>query len=286
MQENNHIENGGKMKRYFIWFFLSLIIFLLTKGFIDMFWSGPLRDIHSFSIYYGEPDKQKLKELQAQDALIFEPTAFSKKDIKHLKESDVKLFGYVSLMQLENWNQELKERLLPTDYARLDGERIYVKEWDTYVMDLRQAHFREVLLWKIKTYIANNQLDGIFFDTVDDLAYYFHEDDKVYRDMKAGYAALLKEIEKQYPELDIIQNRGFETYESTSHSYVEGILWESFKANDFKESEWAKKWLAYLKKEQRAGNVRVLTVVTDEDSLKASKKHKFPAFLRKDDTYQ
>lgn len=269
-------------------FFLAIFILLivLSKGAIDLFWNRPIHHIKSFSIFYGEPTQQKLEELRKKDAVILEPIAFSEQDISFLKKSDVKLFGYVSLMQLENWNEELKKQISDSDYASIDGERIYIKDWQTYVMDVRESHYRQALLWKIKTYIVDQGLDGIFFDTVDDLDYYFHQHQQIQVEMRAGYVTLLKEIDTQYPGLMIIQNRGFETLESVSHPFVDALLWEGFKAKDIKESQWAKNWLHYLKKEQWKRRIQVFTVVSDDESYNLSKKYRFPAYRRVGDTYQ
>lgn len=251
-----------------------------------MFFYGPLFKIHSFQIYYDKMNDQKRQELLKSDAAILEPTALTETDISILKKEGVKIFGYVSLMQLENWNDELKRHIIDSDYAELDGERIYIKEYDTYVMDLREKHYREALLWKIEKYIAAQQLDGIFFDTVDDLDYYFHEEIETQGEMRNGYQLLLSDIKKSYPNLLIIQNRGFETYQAASRSKIHGLLWEGFEVEDMETSDWAKQWLTYFKKEQRFGKVRVLTVVSDQESYELSEKMSFPAFMRKGNTYQ
>lgn len=262
------------------------MVLLLTGGLLWMFYYGPMFKIKSFQIYYDTISDQKRLELLKSDAVILEPTAITEKDISVLKEEKVKIFGYVSLMQLENWNDELKEHIRDTDYAILEGKRIHIKDYDTYVMDLREGHYRDALLWKIKEYIADQKLDGIFFDTVDDLDYYFHNDQKTQREMRESYRILLEDIKKNYPKLLIIQNRGFETYQAASRSNIDGLLWEGFKAEDTQHSDWAKKWLQYVRKEQRWGRVRVLTVVSDQESYDLSEKVEFPAFLRKGDTYQ
>ncbi|OLN23561.1 hypothetical protein BTO30_03815 [Domibacillus antri] len=274
------------MRKRLVWIILIVLVFFLGKGLLNMFWFGPLHDVKSFHIFYGTPDEEKLTELSGQDAAVIESLAFSEQDVAYLKENGVKLFGYVSLMQLENWNEELKERIAESDYAESGGNRIYIKEWDTYVMDLREPNYRDALLWKVEKYVTQRGLDGVFFDTVDDLDYYFRDEPAVEQAMRNGYAALLDELKKRHPDLIVIQNRGFETYETLSRSYVDGVLWEGFDAQDIKESEWAQKWLKYFKKEQRLGRVRVLTVVTDEKSRQLSEKNKFPAYVRKGDTYQ
>jgi polysaccharide biosynthesis protein PelA len=265
---------------------LSVLLLLIAGGLLSMYFYGPMFKIKSFQIYYDKIDSQKRQQLLKSDAVIVEPTALSEKDMSTLKAEGIKIFGYVSLMQLENWNEGLKKHIAGSDYAIQEGQRIYINEYDTYVMDLRESHYRDALLWKIEKYVAGQQLDGIFFDTVDDLDYYFHEDKKTQGEMRQGYQQLLEKIKKTYPKLLIIQNRGFETYQSTSRSKIHGLLWEGFEAEDMQTSEWAKNWLDYFKKEQRFGKVRMLTVVTDQKSYELSEKIKFPAFIRKGDTYQ
>ena len=189
-------------------------------------------------------------------------------------------------MQLENWNDSLTAQIDESDFSLVDGQRIYVEEWDTYVMDIRQKHYREVLLWKVEKMITERGLDGVFFDTVDDLDYYFRDDPEVLIDMRAGYLDLLKQLHELHPELLVIQNRGFKTYDATSRKYVDGVLWEGFDAQDMKHSKWAKNWLKYFKNEQWWSRVRILTVVSDEESRKLSETEKFPAFVRIGNTYQ
>lgn len=253
---------------------------------IYLFFYGDLFKVHSFHIFYGHPNEAIVAKLATKDAAIVEPTAFTKEQTSNLQEEGVRLFGYVSLMQLENWNEKLKKKVIPSDYAKQNGNTIYIKEWDTYVMNISEKHYRDILLWKIKSEIATKELDGIFFDTVDDLDYYFRDDPVLQNKMRKGYSLLLDEIKQKYPELLIIQNRGFDSYKTVSRKKVDGLLWEGFSEKDIKSSEWAKNWLTYLKKEQRWGHVRVMTVVTDEASKKQSKKEKFPAFMRTGDTYQ
>lgn len=274
------------MKRAAVWGVGLFLCVMLGKGVPELLGYGPLYKVDSFHIFYAKPDQKKLKELAEQDAVIMEPTAFKLEDVRYLKKQDVQLFGYVSLMQLENWNEELKERIKEEDYARIDRERIYIQEWDTYVMDLREENYQEALLWKINKYAAEMELTGVFFDTVDDLDYYFRDDPEVQEQMRDGYGEILAKLEERHPDLLVIQNRGFDTYRALSRKKIDGLLWEGFKASEIKSSDWTKQWLAYFQKEQRWGKVRLMTVVTDEESRITSENKGFPAFVRTGDTYQ
>ncbi|TWT00164.1 endo alpha-1,4 polygalactosaminidase [Planomicrobium sp. CPCC 101079] len=274
------------MKKWIIGLAAAIVGYFLLRGLIAVFLSASLFQVESFHIFYGHPDQDKLQELSYQDAAIIEPTAFTKKQISFLQEKDVLLFGYVSLVQLENWNKELKKDVLPSDYRLVEGERLHVADWDTYVMDISKQHYRDVLMNKITTEIAEKQMDGVFFDTVDDLDYYFLDDPAAEKAMRAGYKQLLEEVKTAYPDLLIIQNRGFDSYKAVSRGKVDGILWEDFDKKELKKSKWAQKWRNYWKKEQSAGHVRVFTVVSDDESLQQSNRDGFPAFMRTEDSYQ
>ncbi|MCM3790859.1 endo alpha-1,4 polygalactosaminidase [Domibacillus indicus] len=274
------------MKKWLIGLAVATAAYFLLKGLMTMFFYGTLFRVDSFHIFYGRPDQEKLEDLAQQDAAIIEPTAFTKEDLSFLRKKNVMLFGYVSLMQLENWNEELKQHVAPSDYWLQEGERLYVPDWDTYVMNISEPHYRDVLMHKISTEIVEKQMDGIFFDTVDDLDYYFRDDLAAKKAMQAGYKQLLDEVKSAYPDLLIIQNRGFESYKAVSRKKVEGILWEGFDKQDIEKSDWAQNWREYFKKEQRFGQVRVFTVVSDDASLQQSRRDRFPAFMRTGDTYQ
>lgn len=274
------------MKKWLAGLAITAAAYFLLKGLITMFFYEPLFRIDSFHIFYGRPDQEKLEELAQQDAAIIEPTAFTKEDLSYLQKKDVKLFGYVSLMQLENWNEELKQHVVPSDYWLQGDERLYVPDWDTYVMNISEPHYRDVLMHKISTEIAEKQMDGIFFDTVDDLDYYFRDEPATEKAMRVGYKQLLDKVKSTYPDLLIIQNRGFESYKAVSRKKVDGILWEGFDKQDIDNSDWAQNWREYLKKEQRFGRVCVFTVVSDDASLQQSRRDRFPAFMRRGNTYQ
>ncbi|KIL42837.1 hypothetical protein KP77_34670 [Jeotgalibacillus alimentarius] len=274
------------MKKWIIAFAVIVFGYVLLRGLMAVFFYGPLYRVDAFQIFYGNPDAEKLEELTRQDAAIIEPVAFTEDQVAHLKSKGVLTFGYVSLMQLENWNEELKQDLLPDDYWLQDGRQLYIEEWDTYIMNISNPHYRELLMRKISDEVAGKQMDGIFFDTVDDLDYYFREDQSAESELRAGYAQLLTDIESAYPNLLIIQNRGFESYKAVSRKRIDGMLWEGFDKQDIDESEWARNWRDYFKKEQYLGRVRIFTVVTDEASLKQSRRDRFPAFMRIGDTYQ
>ena len=268
------------------WIGLLIILFVLGKALSSLVWSNPLSHVKNFRIFYGTPTVEIIHSISKNDLAIIESVAFSNPDLELLKKSNTTLFGYVSLMELENWNAKLKEHVVEEDYIKQNGKRLYIEQWDTYIMDIREPHYRDVLLWKIDQMIVKRELDGIFFDTVDDLEYYFSSDPQLVKDMQLAYVTLLEEIEQRYPKLLIIQNRGFQTYKEETHSYIDGVLWEDFQANNPKEQSWTNEWITYFKKEQSSKRVKLLTVVMDENSEKLSEFHHFTPFFRSKNTYQ
>ena len=274
------------MRKKMVWFLIIVVFFIVGKGLISLFWSSTLNHINSFQIFYGSPTIEKINSLSKSDLVIIEPMAFSNQELALVQESKTTIIGYVSLMELENWNTELKKQVIDSDYVIQKGKQIYIEEWDTYIMDIREPHYRDILLWKINHKIVERKMDGVFFDTVDDLEYYFRDDPKIVKEMQIAFVTLLHDLERLHPELLIIQNRGFKTYQEETHRLVDGVLWEDFEANNQKEEQWTNKWTAFFKREQFWGRVKVFTVVSDKPSKQLSLNNKFTPFVRLNNTYQ
>lgn len=241
--------------------------------------------LQNFKIYYGWSSPEIVEEMKNYDLIVIAAHAFSKEEIESIQAEGTKVVGYLSVMQLENWNSKWKQNPLENDYYKLNGERIYIEEWDTYIMDIRQQHYRELLLQKVEEDLKSKELDGIFFDTVDDLDYYFNKEPKTLKQMRNSYAKLIKELHFRYPSWYFIQNRGFETYKQVSNKWIDIVLWESFRKDKLQTSDWGQKWIRYFQKQQRMGKVRVWSVVTDKESDEWSEKKSFLPFYTENGRY-
>lgn len=247
---------------------------------------GPFQHIQSFMVFYGWSSPEIMKKLKKHDLVVIAPHAFKKEEIRSLQESGTIVLGYVSLIQLENWNEQLKKDVKESDYYKRNGEKLQVKSYNTYIMDLRESHYRNILLNKIENEIVNKELNGVFFDTVDDIDYYFEDQQDVQNAYRVAYINLLADIRKKYPKLSTLQNRGFDTFKMSTRNKVDGFLWESFDMEKIQKSKWSKKWLSYLKEQHDEETVRVFTITPNQESAEYSKKYGFTSYVRNNDTYQ
>lgn len=274
------------MKKWLILLIPLLLLFPLKR--LPVFASPSFEEVNaiqSFKIYYGWSSPEVVEELKNYDLIVIAAHAFSNEDIENLQQAGTKVIGYLSVMQLENWNDEWKKNIVESDYYDHDGERLYIEEWDTYVMDIRQDHYRELLWQKVEDDIKSKQLDGIFFDTVDDLDAYFNEDPETLKQMRESFGKFIKVLRFEYPSWYFIQNRGFDTYKQVSHKWMDIVLWESFRKERLKENDWGQKWLRYFQKQQRKQEIRVWSVVTDKESEQWSKRQLFLPFYTENGRY-
>lgn len=236
---------------------------------------NPLSNVTSFSIFYDYPTDEVISSLKNVDVAILAVHAFSKDQIQELQDSGTRVYAYTSLMQLENWNTPLVDQVEESDYATVNGGRIAVPEWDTYVMDIRQPHYQAILLSKMRAEQLEKGIDGVFFDTVDDLYHYFH-DTPEHTSYQQAYRDILQETKDL--QLDIIQNRGFETFHTSGVSLVSGILWENFDTQTLNESPWAQNWLEQLRTLHSRHTIRLLTEVRTDEAKQLSHTLGFPTY--------
>lgn len=244
-----------------------------------------MSEVKNFSIYYGWPSKEKLRELRSYDLAIIAPHAFSKEQINYLQAAGTIVMGYISVMQLESWKGLFVSNMQESDYYLQDGKKIYVKQWDTYIMDIRKDHYRQLLVDQVNTDIVAKGLDGVFLDTVDDIDYYLHKRDEEQGAFRTAYKTLLIEIKKQDSSLLLMQNRGFDTLKAGFEQFVGALLWERFNYSKLKASSWEQKWIQYLAEKDRTKELAVFSTVSDKESTQYSKKFKFTSFTKMGGSY-
>ncbi|MGP7819546.1 endo alpha-1,4 polygalactosaminidase [Niallia sp. 01092] len=239
----------------------------------------PLKSVANFKIYYGEATEQAIKELSSYDLVVIEPYAFSKKQIKQLRSNNTKVFGYLSVMELEAAHiPQVKE----SDYFYYGNQKWEIPQWNTYIMDLSKAHYRNILLKKVKNQIVQKGMDGVFLDTVGDIDDYFYDKPKEQKKFRTSYNTLLNSIKSTNPNLLLIQNWGFNTLKSTSIKKVDAILWEDFNREIVSEDQWSQNWISYFKQQI---NLTTFTVAPNKDSAKYSTENGFIPTMNENDVY-
>ena len=205
--------------------FISLTVIIL--GFF--FTEKPLHSVDKYKIYYGEINNTILEHIINYDMVILEAANLTKEQVKYIKKQKKTItLGYLSVMEIGDWDKEINEKLYDSDYLYLDGRKVRDKYKKNYIGNLGQTHFRNILLSVLEKRILYKGFDGIFIDTTGWIDSLENRNKELYKQQLDGYEELLKKITREYPGIIIVQNRGFSCFKLMSSNYVNGILWENF----------------------------------------------------------
>lgn len=214
-----------KVKYKIIIYFFSLLIFTISIFFIFL---NHKVETSSFRIFYRSINNKILSEMKNYDLNIVEASFFSEENVEYLHSNSSKVIGYISLIEIGYWDEEIISTLNEDDYLKdNNGNKLKSLSGTNYLGNLSSKHFREIILNKIEKRILNKNMDGIFLDTLDWIDYY-KEDKVIYNKLFYGYKELLIELKQKYPTIIIMQNRGFDSYFNYSKSYITSILFENF----------------------------------------------------------
>ncbi|WP_416828313.1 endo alpha-1,4 polygalactosaminidase [Ectobacillus polymachus] len=242
--------------------------------------NNPLLTSKSFTIYYGDATATAIQKLSQYNTVIIEPYAFTKEQISQLKKSGTKVLGYVSVMELES--QHINQ-VTDSDYYYYNGSKMQIPQWNTYIMDITNPHYRSVVLTKVKEQVAQKGMDGVFLDTVGDIDDYFYDKPIDQANLRNGYTALLKDIKATNPNLLIMQNWGFDTVKTTSLPYLDAVLWEDFNSKIIAKDEWSQNWISYFQSQKNT--LQVFTVAPNRASSSYSQSKGFVSMVNKNDVY-
>jgi len=204
----------------------SLLLIILVSVFIKKITYK--QKINTYRIYYDDINQKILNEMANYNINIVESLFFNKENVNYLHNNNSKVIGYISLIEIGPWDNDIIDQLDEEDYLK-DKNNNKLKSLDNsnFLGDLSSKHFRDVLINVINKRIIDKEMDGIFFDTLDWIDYY-KDNNYLYEKLITGYEQLLKEIKLKNPNIILFQNRGFESYFSFSKKYISSILWENF----------------------------------------------------------
>ncbi|QOR66397.1 endo alpha-1,4 polygalactosaminidase [Cytobacillus suaedae] len=266
-----------------------LVAFSLGFSFLmftlSIFYPNPLKEVSDYKVYYGAVNDEIIEELGSLDLAIIEPHQFTQEQADRINRTKAITLGYISIMELEMWNKEFVAKVNESDYYYVNNEKVLVPAWNTYIMDISNPHYRQIIMEEIEEEIIAKGFQGIFLDTVGDIDDYFKDKPKDQEVLRKGYVTLLKEIKRKYPKLILAQNWGFDTYKTSSFPYIDGIFWEDFNATKLKTSKWSQNWISYFKEKESKGNLAVFTIAPDEAGKKYSEELGFSSYINENDVY-
>lgn len=145
--------------------------------------------------------------------LVVEPDHYSKIEVDSLNTPSNKLLAYITLGEVnpQRWYYPLLE------------ERGFLginKNWDSPYINLADTVSQNILLKKVLPNIMVKGFDGLFLDTVDDVAPYTER-----AHLQPQMVEIIKTIRQNYPEAFIVQNAGLFLLDKTS-SFIDAVLVE------------------------------------------------------------
>lgn len=235
-------------------FIIFMAYFFNTRG------SNPLEKIDSYRIYYRGINEMILQDMGNYDLVIVEASHFNRQDVQKVKDkNDTIILGYLSVMEIANWDREINGRLDTADYLTINGERQYANNYGNYIGNISHEHYQKILLDVLEKRIMSKGMDGVFLDTIDRLDEY-EGDSAVYGRLAAGYEKLLKTIRGRFPHIYILQNRGFLSSIRVSGNYIDGVLWENFNTLTIDNRKSIKNRVGILEKLRLEKGIVIFTI--------------------------
>jgi len=233
-----------------------------------------LLDIDSYAVYYGAG---KIENLSSFDLVIIESENYSKDEIEMLKRNGTIVLSYLSVGEVR-------------------GDRWYFNSvkvctmgknptWNSYYVNVSCKAWRDVILNVLIPRILSKGFDGLFLDTVDVV--------DVFPNMRDDMINLISEIRSRYPNIVIIQNRGFSIIDETAR-YIDGVLFECFTTHYnwtskryevWKDRDWIDMQAERLANLRERYGIVVLTLDYAEDNdlknlcIEHARRYKFIPFV-------
>ena len=254
---------------------LIIVIFLILILFIKSYYFS--RPNYSFRIYYNKINSSIINDMGNYDINIVEASFFTKEDVDIIHSKNSKVIGYLALIEIGSWDLTLNQKLKDEDFLKdSNNKRLMNLSENNYLGNLYSDNFKNALLDILKTRIIDKNMDGVFFDTLDWIDYY-KNDTTIYNQLITGYKDFIKQVKELYPELMIIQNRSFTSYNNFSKKYVDGLLWENFNSPYIENDETEIKMLKSIKRNSflYKTNIFVLSFINEDINRELSKKLKW-----------
>ena len=219
---------------------------------------NPLNSINNFIVYYSVISPEVVNFISAYDLAIIHPLGASDYILSKLKSSNTLLYAYVSAVEIEKYD-EFKNSLMTEDaYLYDNGAKFFKPEFSCYGGDILSKSYQNILLRIIKERIIDKGYTGVFFDTLDDIET-LHDDHSV-KAQTQGYIKFFKKLKNKYPNLSIIQNRGFSLFEQGSYLYIDGLLFEDLNCVESQTKEYYHNLVTKLSLVAEKSNCQIMAI--------------------------
>jgi len=173
----------------------------------------------SVALFYG--NKPPIDQLSQFDRLILEPDAINPEQLSALTAHGARPYAYLSAGEVGP-HRRFSQQIQP---EWILGENT---TWNSKVLDLSNPGWRRFLLERVGA-LQKAGYQGLFLDTMDSYHLYAKTPEEK-RVQEQGLVTLLAQIHKQFPDVRLIANRGFEILDGAGR-YLEAVAAESLYAS-------------------------------------------------------
>lgn len=219
---------------------------------------NPLNAIKNFIVYYGVVSPKDVPRISVYDLAIIHPFGATDDVLSQLRSSGTLLYAYVSAVEIEKYDDFKNSLMIDDAYLYDKGEKFFKHEFGCYGGDILSKSYQNILLRIIKERIIDKGYSGVFFDTLDDIE--SMQDHDSAKAQSKGYIIFFKKLKKRYPELSIIQNRGFSLFEQGSSVYIDALLFEDLNFQEANTKEYYKNLVNNLSSIAAKSNCRIMAV--------------------------
>ncbi|MGM0823107.1 MAG: bifunctional glycoside hydrolase 114/ polysaccharide deacetylase family protein [Pseudomonadota bacterium] len=170
----------------------------------------------SVAFYYGNDVPTEL--LSQFDWIVVEAANVDEHQYDQLTQHGGQPFAYLSVGELDGW----RDNKNPVDESVLMTRN---DAWNSQVADLTAPEWQQWLIDEHVRPLWEAGYRGLFLDTLDSYRLFAPDGDNARRQQEA-LVAIIARIKRQYPDIQLIMNRGFEILDRV-HNDVVGVAAES-----------------------------------------------------------
>jgi len=177
-------------------------------------------EMHSTAVFYAADLPVDL--LGQFQRVIVEVDNVKPTELQALHQAGAKVLAYVSIGEVapsRKWYAQVKPEWI------LGKNRI----WDSEVMDITNLGWQQFVIEQLVAPLAKQGYDGLFMDTLDSFQL-LAKTDEARQQQANALADLLRNIRKEYPQMKLVANRGFDVIPQIS-PLLDAVLAESLYAS-------------------------------------------------------
>ena len=195
-----------------------------------------IRQQKNYLVYYNKVTDENINNISKYDMAILEPRNITSEQIKKIKKSNTRTYGYQSIFEVESSQKEMISLLNDEDYLYINGVKQFNEKYKCYYGDIRSQNYKDALFASIENNVIKEGFNGVFFDTLDDIEH--HIDETIREELYLEYINFFNLLKSKYPKLSIIQNRAFLLFSFGSAEYLDGLMYEDLKYEELQNSDY------------------------------------------------